>query len=94
MKQFEMLGWEYKIEASFLEIYNEQIIDLLDSQKKSHEIRMADSKGNDLYVSNLHIQEINNPEELHQCLVIAQENRAVAATQSNERYSDILKRNF
>ncbi|XP_031849770.1 protein claret segregational [Nomia melanderi] len=87
MKQFQLLGWEYRIEASFLEIYNEHIIDLLDSQSKTHEIRMADSKGHDLYVSNLKIEEIHSPEELHECLLIAQRNRAVAATQSNERSS-------
>ncbi|CAL7936089.1 unnamed protein product [Xylocopa violacea] len=87
MKQFQLLDWEYQIEASFLEIYNEQIVDLLDSQSKNHEIRMADSKGHDLYVSNLKVQEIHSPEELHECLLIAQRNRAVAATQSNERSS-------
>ncbi|KZC14236.1 PREDICTED: protein claret segregational-like isoform X2 [Dufourea novaeangliae] len=87
MKQFQLLGWEYKIEASFLEIYNEHIVDLLDSQPKTHEIRMADSKGHDLYVSNLKIEEIHSPEELHKCLLTAQRNRAVAATQSNERSS-------
>lgn len=85
MKQFELLGWHYRIEASFLEIYNEHIVDLLDSQPKIHEIRMVDSKGQDLYVSNLRVEEIHSPEELHECLRIAQCNRAVAATQSNER---------
>lgn len=85
MRQFQLLGWEYQIEASFLEIYNEHIIDLLDSQPKIHEIRMADNKGHDLYVSNLKIEEIHSPEELHECLLIAQRNRAVAATLSNER---------
>ncbi|XP_029046510.2 protein claret segregational-like [Osmia bicornis bicornis] len=87
MKQFELLGWEYEIEASFLEIYNEHIVDLLDYQQKIHEIRMADSKGHDLYVSNLKIEKIHSPDELHECLLIAQRNRAVAATQSNERSS-------
>ncbi|KOC62824.1 Protein claret segregational [Habropoda laboriosa] len=87
MKQFQLLGWEYRIEASFLEIYNEHIVDLLDSQSKMHEIRMTDSKGHDLYVSNLKIEEIHSPEELHECLITAQRNRAVAATQSNERSS-------
>ncbi|XP_043268760.1 protein claret segregational [Venturia canescens] len=87
MKQFELLGWEYKIEASFLEIYNEHIVDLLDSQQKNHEIRMADSKGHDLYVTNLQVAEINSPEELHVCLRTAQQNRAVAATFANERSS-------
>lgn len=87
MKQFELLGWEYRIEASFLEIYNEHIVDLLDSQQKSHEIRMADSKGHDLYVSNLRVEEIHSPEELHDFLLTAQQNRAVAATFANERSS-------
>ncbi|XP_053977254.1 protein claret segregational-like isoform X1 [Hylaeus volcanicus] len=87
MKQFQLLGWEYRIEASFLEIYNEHIVDLLDSQVKTHEIRMTDSKGHDLYVSNLKIEEIHSPEELHECLLNAQRNRAVAATLSNERSS-------
>ncbi|XP_057325857.1 protein claret segregational [Microplitis mediator] len=87
MKEFELLGWEYKIEASFLEIYNEHIVDLLDFNQKTHDIRMADPKGNDLYVTNLQVEEIHSPEELHQCLRIAQQNRAVAATKSNERSS-------
>lgn len=85
MKQFELLGWNYRIEASFLEIYNEHIVDLLDCQPKTHEIRMVNSKGQDLYVSNLQIKEIHSPEELHKYLYTAQQNRAVAATQANER---------
>jgi len=85
MKHFELLGWQYRIEASFLEIYNEHIVDLLDSQSKTHDIRMVDSKGQDLYVSNLRIEEIHSPEELHKCLRIAQLNRAVSATRLNER---------
>lgn len=92
MKQFELLGWEYKIEASFLEIYNEHIVDLLDSQPKLLEIRMADSKGHDLYVSNLRVEEIHSPEELHNCLLVAQQNRAVAATQANERYNHTISK--
>ncbi|CAL1677983.1 unnamed protein product [Lasius platythorax] len=87
MKQFELLGWEYKIEASFLEIYNEKIINLLDSEPKTHEIRMVDSRSHDLYISNLQIREIHNAEELHECLRIAQCNRTVAETRSNEQSS-------
>ncbi|XP_012269307.2 protein claret segregational [Athalia rosae] len=86
-RQFELLGWEYRIEASFLEIYNEHIVDLLDSYQKTHEIRMTDSKGTDIYVSNLRVEEICTPQELENCLKTAQRNRAVAATQSNERSS-------
>lgn len=85
MRQFQLLGWNYKIEASFLEIYNENIVDLLDSETKSHDIRLTDAKGTDLYVTNLTVKEINSPEELKQHLQTAQRNRAVAATRSNER---------
>nr|XP_033334776.1 protein claret segregational-like [Megalopta genalis]XP_033334777.1 protein claret segregational-like [Megalopta genalis] len=87
MKHFQLLGWEYRIETSFLEIYNEHIVDLLDSQPKTHEIRMADNRGHDLFVTNLKIEEVHSPEELQEYLLIAQQNRAVAATQSNERSS-------
>lgn len=87
MKHFQLLGWEYRIETSFLEIYNEHIVDLLDPQSKTHEIRMADNKGHDLFVTNLTIEEVHSPEELQECLLIAQRNRAVANTQSNERSS-------
>ncbi|XP_076291014.1 protein claret segregational [Lasioglossum baleicum] len=87
MKHFQLLGWDYRIEASFLEIYNEHIIDLLDPESKTHEIRMADSKGHDLFVTNLTIEEVHSPEELQEFLLIAQQNRAVAATLSNERSS-------
>ncbi|XP_046736786.1 protein claret segregational-like [Diprion similis] len=86
-KQFEVLGWEYVIEASFLEIYNEHIVDLLDDHPKTHEIRMTDSKGTDIYVTNLRIEQVNSPAELQDCLRLAQKNRAVAATHSNERSS-------
>lgn len=87
MKEFQLLGWEYKIEASFLEIYNEHIVDLLDFNQKTHEIRMVDNKAKDLYVTNLFVEEIESPEELHKCLRIAQQNRAVAATKCNDRSS-------
>ncbi|XP_011303315.1 protein claret segregational [Fopius arisanus] len=87
MKEFKLLGWQYKIEASFLEIYNEHIVDLLDANQKTHEIRMVDNKGTDLYVTNLQVEEINSPQELHECLRTAQQNRAVAATTANERSS-------
>lgn len=87
MEEFKLLGWEYKVEASFLEIYNEHIVDLLDSKQKNHEIRMTDAKGTDLYVTNLKTVEINCPDELHMWLRTAQQNRAVAATKANDRSS-------
>lgn len=37
-----------------------------------------------MYISNLQTEEIRSPEELHECLRIAQRNRAVAAARLNE----------
>ena len=49
-------GWTYKMEASFLEIYNEDIRDLLATEKGlKYEIKKVDTKSNDIYVSNLKV---------------------------------------
>ena len=45
-------GWTYKIEASFLEIYNEQIRDLLGPANGTHEIRIVN---NEVVVTNLKV---------------------------------------
>ena len=45
-------GWVYKIEASFLEIYNEQIRDLLGPSGQVHEIRVIN---NEVTVTNLKV---------------------------------------
>ena len=43
-------------QASFLEIYNEEIRDLLATEKNlKYDIKMADSKGADVYVTNLKV---------------------------------------
>ena len=44
--------WQYRLQASFLEIYNEEIRDLLAVEKDlKYEIKMTDNKGTDLQVS-------------------------------------------
>ena len=53
-------GWSYSLEASFLEIYNESIRDLLNTSKEkpAYEIRMkekSNSKIKEVYVSNLKV---------------------------------------
>ncbi|XP_041977120.1 protein claret segregational [Aricia agestis] len=89
MEDLKRMGWELTIRASFLEIYNEIIYDLLDSSKdqESHEIKMVNSKGTDLYVSNLREEEVKSSHDFIRLLIFAQRNRQTAATLNNERSS-------
>lgn len=89
MQDLKKMGWELTIKASFLEIYNEVIYDLLKSSKDqdSHEIKMVNSKGTDLYVSNLKEEEVKSSHDFIKLMIFAQRNRQTAATLNNERSS-------
>lgn len=89
MEDLKRMGWQLTIKATFLEIYNEIIYDLLDSSKEqeSHDIKMVNSKGNDVYVSNLREEEVKSSHDFIRLLIFAQRNRQTAATLNNERSS-------
>lgn len=89
MEDLKRMGWELTIKASFLEIYNEIIYDLLNSSKEqqSHDIKMVNSKGADVYVSNLREEEVKSSHDFIRLMIFAQRNRATAATLNNERSS-------
>ncbi|XP_077287108.1 protein claret segregational-like [Arctopsyche grandis] len=82
-------GWKYTVHASFLEIYNEHLYDLLEPTRdpRDFEIRMTDAKGSDVYVTNLSEQEVKSADELLILASRAQMNRQTAATSANERSS-------
>ncbi|KAI8479893.1 Kinesin-like protein kifc1 [Branchiostoma belcheri] len=87
-------GWEYKISASFLEIYNESLRDLLDSKSdKKMDIKMKDNRGskdnktNDVHVTNQVVVDVNSEDEVYPLLKKANKHRAVAATKCNDRSS-------
>ncbi|KAI9137113.1 P-loop containing nucleoside triphosphate hydrolase protein [Paraphysoderma sedebokerense] len=80
-------GWEYKMEGQFLEIYNETIRDLLgDGTEKKHEIR-HDARSGKTTVTDMSVVELENPEQVISLLKTATKNRAVGATNCNERSS-------
>ncbi|KAK7076576.1 Kinesin-like protein kifc1 [Halocaridina rubra] len=83
--------WTYKLEASFLEIYNETIRDLLATPKEakslSYEIKLQDNKKNEIYVTNLKSVPVEDERKLHTLLSMAQQQRAVAATCMNDHSS-------
>lgn len=83
-------GWTYKIEGNFIEVYNEEIHDLLgnhkEHDKKKHEIRHDDQK-KQTTVTGLNTVKLDSPDSVESILKDAAGNRSVAATKSNERSS-------
>ncbi|XP_047735468.1 carboxy-terminal kinesin 2 [Hyalella azteca] len=84
-------GWEYKMEVSILEIYNEALRDLLaspaDVKNLSYEIKLTDARSAHTHVTNLRLVSVSSPEEIYELLQLAQSHRAVAATNMNARSS-------
>ncbi|XP_050308631.1 carboxy-terminal kinesin 2 [Anthonomus grandis grandis] len=86
ISRLEKEGWKYEVHASFLEIYNENVRDLLNvNSNQKMEIYFNEGKGTT--VTNLTIQAISTANELEQYIRIAQTNRATAATNFNEHSS-------
>ncbi|KAH8362912.1 hypothetical protein KR084_002927 [Drosophila pseudotakahashii] len=87
IRGYRNLGWEYEIKATFLEIYNEVLYDLLSNEQKDMEIRMAKNNKNDIYVSNITEETVLDPNHLRHLMHTAKMNRATASTAGNERSS-------
>lgn len=78
-------GWNFDFEASYLEIYNETIRDLLvPNDTQSHEIKHVDNKP---FVTDLSIHKVDNSNQIMNLLQRASENRAVGETLCNEHSS-------
>ncbi|KAK0121766.1 kinesin-like nuclear fusion protein [Cadophora gregata] len=83
-------GWTYTMEGSFVEVYNEEIHDLLscskDFDKKKHEIR-HDEQRKQTTITGLKTVPLDSADTVESMLKQAANNRSVAATKSNERSS-------
>jgi kinesin family protein C1 len=82
--------WSYRMEGSFVEVYNENLNDLLgkaeEFDKKKHEIR-HDITTNKTVVTDVTTVLLDSPSRVEQILKRAAANRSVAATKANERSS-------
>ncbi|OIW04046.1 hypothetical protein TanjilG_24157 [Lupinus angustifolius] len=76
---------KFTCKCSFLEIYNEQILDLLDPSSNNLQIREDSKKG--VYVENLKEVEVTNARDVIQQLIQGAANRKVAATNMNHASS-------
>ncbi|KAF5012407.1 hypothetical protein FDECE_1536 [Fusarium decemcellulare] len=85
-------SWEYTMEGSFIEVYNEELNDLLtpersgEGRSKKLEIRHDEARKQTTIV-NCKTVRLNSPSSVETMLDEAQNNRSVAATKANERSS-------
>ncbi|KAG5254664.1 kinesin motor family protein [Salix suchowensis] len=84
-RELQMKQINYQCRCSFLEIYNEQIGDLLDPGQRNLEIR--DDSKNGLYVENLTEEYVNSYEDVTQILIKGLSSRKVGATSINSKSS-------
>ncbi|CAD8061889.1 unnamed protein product [Paramecium primaurelia] len=75
----------YIVKVSFLEIYNEKIMDLLDTNKTNLKIKEDRLRG--IFVQNITEIKVESPEEMKQVMLTGSNNRTIAATRMNERSS-------
>ena len=89
-QSLEEKGWSYTMEGSFVEVYNENLNDLLgrpeEFDKKKHEIR-HDMQKCKTHITDLTTVTLNSPSKVESILKRATANRSVAATKANERSS-------
>ncbi|XP_004295861.1 PREDICTED: kinesin-like protein KIN12B isoform X2 [Fragaria vesca subsp. vesca] len=77
--------FNYQFRCSFLEVYNEQIGDLLDPTMRNLEIK--DDPKNGLYVENLTEEYVSSYEDVTQILIKGLSSRKVGATSTNSKSS-------
>lgn len=86
IEDLKRTGWVYEVKVSFLEIYNENVLDLLKPNVNQH-LEICYNEGKGTFVKNLTIEPVETAEKLKDLMNKAQGNRKVAATNFNERSS-------
>ncbi|XP_059806391.1 kinesin-like protein KIF21B isoform X3 [Hypanus sabinus] len=84
---------EFKVNAQFLELYNEEILDLfdstreLDSRHRKSNIKIHEGANGTIYTSGVVSRVVNSEQELIQCLKLGALARTTASTQMNAESS-------
>ncbi|GAB0492228.1 hypothetical protein MMPV_003489 [Pyropia vietnamensis] len=83
-------GWKFELKASFMEVYNDQVRDLLGSAAEDANVKYDvrfDAATHLSVVSNLTTVTVNSREEVDKVISTSLSNRSTASTRSNERSS-------
>uniref|UniRef100_A0A672ICH1 Kinesin family member 21B n=1 Tax=Salarias fasciatus TaxID=181472 RepID=A0A672ICH1_SALFA len=84
---------EFKVSAQFLELYNEEILDLFDgardpeSRSRKSNIRIHEDANGSIYTTGVTSRLVHSEEELLQCLKLGALSRTTASTQMNAQSS-------
>ncbi|RWA03114.1 hypothetical protein EKO27_g11991 [Xylaria grammica] len=87
MERLKTLGWEYTVEGSYLEVYQDKLYDLLASRHSKPEQLTVDSIGDELKIKGHDFTLLNDAGDLDKMIKVADNNRHVAATVKNDRSS-------
>uniref|UniRef100_A0A1B0FAF6 Kinesin motor domain-containing protein n=1 Tax=Glossina morsitans morsitans TaxID=37546 RepID=A0A1B0FAF6_GLOMM len=80
-------GTGYKTQASYLEIYNERVKDLLGAQAVGHGLRVREHRSLGPYVENLSQHSVANFDEIQECITRGNIQRTTASTNMNDTSS-------
>ncbi|XP_066250887.1 protein claret segregational [Euwallacea similis] len=86
IEKLERCGWKYGVQVSFLEIYNENVRDLLNLHG-GKKLNIQFNEGKETTVTNMRMESIKSARELEVYMTKAQQFRATAATDFNEHSS-------
>ncbi|XP_060713529.1 kinesin-like protein KIF21B isoform X1 [Tachysurus vachellii] len=81
---------EFKVSAQFLELYNEEILDLFDGARdpsRKSNIKIHEDSTGGIYTSGVTSRLVSSEEELLQCLKLGALSRTTASTQMNAQSS-------
>ncbi|XP_020254915.1 kinesin-like protein KIN-14Q isoform X1 [Asparagus officinalis] len=79
--------FHYEISVQMIEIYNEQVRDLLDSDGLNKRLEIRNSSQNGLNVPDANVLPVSCPSDVIELMNLGHRNRAVSATAMNDRSS-------
>jgi len=80
----EFFGDDYQIKVSYMEIYNENVIDLLNNENDNISLMIIEDPNKGVYVPNLKEFIINNSNELRKLILQGNKRRTMAPTNQNK----------